>query len=462
MAEIAKIELPRFGGLDEDLPALPVGEYESRLAATIDRMAGAGLDILAVYADRAHSANIAFLSGFDARFEEALLLLDRSGARKLLVGNECMGYLPEAALKIETELFQDFSLMGQPRGDSRPLRRILADFGAAAGCSIGTIGWKYFGGELIDAAETAIEIPAYIVDLLRDMAGEGGSVRNAGALLSGAVDGLRLFNSADQIARFEFAAVRTSESVRAGVEGVREGVSEAELEALLRGDGLTRSCHPMISFGEKVQRGLSSPSGVRAKLGDAFVVAYGIAGALNCRAGVVAHGPDDLPAELREFYAAFAANYFDVVAAWYRRIRIGVTAGDVFAAAEEARDGELYDFAVNPGHYIHLEEWVNSPFAAGDATELASGMAIQMDIIPVSRGPFCYSNAEDGIALADEALRAELAQRFPACWTRIEGRRRFLADTIGIGLHETVLPLSNIPGWLAPYVLEPNNAFVLG
>jgi len=34
--------------------------------------------------------------------------------------------------------------------------------------------------------------------------------------------------------------------------------------------------------------------------------------------------------------------------------------------------------------------------------------------VQVSVGPFCYINGEDGIALADEALRSEIASLFPA------------------------------------------------
>ena len=56
---------------------------------------------------------------------------------------------------------------------------------------------------------------------------------------------------------------------------------------------------------------------------------------------------------------------------------------------------------------------VHSPFARDDATVLASGMALQMDIIPVSAGPFCCLNGEDGVVLADAALRDTLAVATP-------------------------------------------------
>ena len=328
------------------------------------------------------------------------------------------------------------------------------------GSSVGCAGWKYFEGPLVDHPAGALEIPAYIVDLLRNMVGDAEKIVNAGRIFMNPQDGLRLINSADQIAQFEFASIRTSESVLSVVRNVREGVAEIELEKLLQGSGLPFSCHPIVSFGEKVKRGLSSPSARRARLGDAFVVGFGVQGALTCRAGAVAHGAEDLPADLRKFYPRLAANYFQVVAAWYESLRIGARGGDVWQRVDSVRDNDRFSFAVNPGHYLHLDEWVHSPFSPGSEILLRSGMALQADIIPVSRGPFCYINAEDGIVLADEKLRAELASRFPACWRRIEKRRAFMKEAVGIRLHEDVLPLSNTPGWLAPYVLEPVRAFV--
>jgi hypothetical protein len=461
MIEIVPIELPDFGGRDEPLPPSPLSEYEQRLGAVVVRMKEAHLDFLVVYADREHFANMCFLTGFDPRFEEAVLLLDTTGRRWLLVGNECMGYLPDAALKCETVLFQEFSLMGQPRGDSRSLRAIFADFGIGEGASVGCAGWKYFEGPLFDNPTGAIEIPAYIVDLLRNLVGDPKKIRNAGALFMSPQDGLRVINSVNQIAQFEFASIRTSESVLSVVRHVREGVAENELERNLNGAGLPFSCHPIISFGEKVKRGLSSPSAKRARLGDAFVVGFGIQGALTCRAGAVARGPQDLPTELGEFYPRLTTNYFQAVACWYESLQIGARGGDVWQRVNAVRDDAAYTFAVNPGHYLHLDEWVHSPFSPGIGILLRSGMALQMDIIPVSRGPFCYINGEDGIVLADETLRAELASRYPAAWKRIEMRRNFMQGVVGIRLQEDVLPLGNAPGWLAPYVLEPARAFVI-
>jgi Xaa-Pro aminopeptidase len=461
MIRIARVERPQFG-TEGPLPPIVIEEYQSRLGMTVDRMTAAGLDFLVVYADREHSANLAYLTGFDPRFEEAVLLLDTRGNRLLLVGNECAGYLPDPSLKYQIELFQDFSLMGQPRGESKPLRAILSGFGIGKGAAVGCVGWKYYGGSLLDRAQAAIEIPSYIVDLLRHLTGDAALVGNATPLLMDVDTGLRVTNSATQIARFEFAAIRTSESVCAALLHLQEGVAEDELERHYHGSGIPQSCHPMVSFGEKVKRGLSSPSQNRAKLGDAFTVAYGLQGALTSRAGAVARGPEDLSEDLRDFYEAYVTNYFGVVAAWYRSVKVGAVAGEVFEAAESARDARLYSFAVNPGHYLHLDEWVHSPFARGSTTVLRSGMALQMDIIPISQGPFCYTNAEDGIVLADETLRADIAQHYPSCWRRMRARRDFMQDVLGIRLDESVLPLSNTEGWLPPFGLAPEKILIDG
>ncbi|MDP6608121.1 MAG: hypothetical protein QF463_03560 [Vicinamibacterales bacterium] len=459
MNRIASVQVPDFGR-SETLPDLPLDEYRARLDAATGRMQRDSLDILIVYADREHSATLAFLTGFDPRFEEALLLLDTAGRRLLLVGNECLGYLPDPSLGLDVELFQELSLLGQQRDGSRPLAAILGDFGVGAGRNVGCVGWKYFEAGLVDDPDRAIEIPSYVVDALRALTGDRGSVRNATALFMNPDDGLRLTNSADQIARFEFAATRTSESVLDVVRHLEPGTSEADLARLMRGDVLPQSCHPMLSFGEKARRGLSSPSHLRAARGDTYTTAFGIWGALTCRAGVVGNRRDDLPDGVADFYPAYVANYFDAVVAWYRTVTVGAVAGDVFAAVEAARDASLWHRAVNPGHYIHLDEWMHSPFTPGSQTVLRSGVALQMDIIPVSNGPFCYANVEDGIVLADDALRAELAGRHPAAWKRIDARRTFMTDALGIALDVSVLPLSNMPAWLPPYALDLDHALV--
>ena len=94
----------------------------------------------------------------------------------------------------------------------------------------------------------------------------------------------------------------------------------------------------------------------------------------------------------------------------------------------------------------------------GSRVELRSGTALQCDIIPATGTPYFTTNIEDGVALADESLRAELAAAYPGAWERIQARRRFMADALGIDLHPDVLPFSNLAGHLPPFLLRPDRA----
>ena len=118
----------------------------------------------------------------------------------------------------------------------------------------------------------------------------------------------------------------------------------------------------------------------------------------------------------------------------------------------------FFGIFLNPGHQLHLDEWVNSPIYAGSDIALASGMAFQVDVIPATGTDYFTTNIEDGIALADADLREALQSKYPEAWTRIDARRRFMATQLGITLRPEVLPFSNIPAYLPPFLLQPQRA----
>ncbi|MBL7816186.1 MAG: M24 family metallopeptidase [Saprospiraceae bacterium] len=453
---LKEIELPEFGQCAE-MPEIPASEYEKRFALALEAMKKDNLDFLLVFADREHNANLAFLTNLDPRFEEALLLLDAQGHRKMLLGNECMGYTGIVPIPMDYELYQPFSLMGQDRSLSRPLTTILADFGIQKTSRVGVAYYKTMN----EKNRKELEIPAYLADMLRKMVGRWGTVLNANAIFMHNDTGLRHHNGLEELVRMEWASCRTSESIKNIVNHVAVGVREYELAAFYKSDGLVYTCHPMVSTGEKAKIGLSSPSARQVQLGDAFTSAFGIQGALTCRAGFVATDEGTLTEELRQIFDPFWRNYFETVVTWYENVGIGVSASDVCAQVERARDKSLFDFAVNTGHTIHLEEWVNSPFTKKSKTKLYSGMALQMDIIPLSKKGAVCANMEDGIVLADAALRTEWAEKFPASWQRIVARRQFMIQHLGIQLKDEVLPLSNIPAYYAPYFLNPKRVAVV-
>jgi hypothetical protein len=138
-----------------------------------------------------------------------------------------------------------------------------------------------------------------------------------------------------------------------------------------------------------------------------------------------------------------------------------VPGGDLQAIIDRRLGDPFFGIFLNPGHQIHLDEWVNSPIFRGSTIPLASGMAFQVDIIPATGTDYFTTNIEDGIALADDALRASFAATYPEAWARIQARRAFMRDALGIDLHPDVLPLSNLAAALPPFLLRPDRVLAL-
>ena len=453
-ARLAEIALPEFG-MPETRPEIPGHVYGARVAALRERAEGGGYDRLVVYSDREHSANLSYLTGFDPRFEEAVLVLGPTGDPTILVGNECRGMAAQAPLKMNTVLFQDLSLPGQPRDRSAPLAEILGGVGIGRGSRVGVVGWKtYAGREVMDA-------PSYLVDELRRLTGPTGTVENATGILIDAADGLCVVNEIDQLAAFEYAACQTSGGLRRLLFGLQPGMTESEAVRLLGWNGMPLSCHLMLSAGPRAFLGMLSPGDRPIQRGDPFTVAFGVWGALNCRAGFVVGGADELPPGIAEYVERLVGPYFEAIAEWYGALRVGQTGGVLHEIIQRHIGDPFFGVSLNPGHQIHNDEWVNSPIAPGSRIELRSGMALQVDVIPATGTDFFTTNIEDGVALADGSLREALAAAYPGAWRRIQARRQFMNDALGIALHPDVLPFSNIPAYLPPFLLRPDRAMTV-
>ncbi len=166
MPHLIRIDWPDTGMPDLP-PDLSLPELQGRLAQTRAAMAGRGLDVLVVYGDREHFANIQWLTAFDPRFEEAVLVLTPSAAT-LLVGNECEPYtrispLVQAGI-ITVELVPSLSLISQPRKGTR-IADAIRDL-VPAGARAGSAGWKYFGTDEMDDPDQALDLPVYLADPL--------------------------------------------------------------------------------------------------------------------------------------------------------------------------------------------------------------------------------------------------------------------------------------------------------
>jgi hypothetical protein len=205
-----------------------------------------------------------------------------------------------------------------------------------------------------------------------------------------------------------------------------------------------------------------SPGDRPIERGDRFTVAFGVWGALNCRAGFVVGAADELPAGIRDYVDRLVGPYFEAIAEWYAALHVGQTGGALYDIIERRLGDPFFGIALNPGHQIQLDEWVNSPVSKGSQTELRSGMAFQVDVIPATGTDYFTTNIEDGVAIADGSLRDAFAAAVSGgMGKRIVARRDFMNNALGIELHPDVLPFSNIPAYLPPFLLRPDRALTL-
>ena len=147
--------------------------YEARIEALIARGAKAGLDAFAIYGDREHAANVAYLSGYDPRFEETLLVIVARQRPRLLVGNEGWGYAEICRRSLRARALPDLLACRRSRATARTsLTDILAGCGLKPGQRIGAIGWKPFGAGDAGFDETTLDLPSFIADTLRTLVGD--------------------------------------------------------------------------------------------------------------------------------------------------------------------------------------------------------------------------------------------------------------------------------------------------
>ena len=181
---------------------------------------------------------------------------------------------------------------------------------------MGCAGWKYFSDyEHPDGAHT-LEIPAYLADTLRELAG------------------------------------------------------------LIEYNGEPLGCHMTMATGNARERGLAGPSGEIIRHGNPIATNISYWGNNSCRAGWIAASNHDLPSKTRDYVENFAGKYFEVMAEWFGLLKIGTCGHDLAQLVSKKLPFGQCGIFLNPGHLIHLDEWVSSPVYPNSNVRLHSGMAI--------------------------------------------------------------------------------------
>lgn len=436
-----------------DLPSVTLSDLTlaARKAQVLARMRERGLETLVVYADKEHGGNFEYLTGFIPRFEEALLVLHADGEAVLVLGNENLKLAAHARLSNRVIHAPWFSLPNQPMGNQKTLPQLLQDAGISAGKPTGLAGWKLFG----DAG--MFDQPAFIVDAIRQAVGGDTPLVNATGIFISPADGVRTRNSANELAHYEYGANLASTAVLTALNAIAPGKREKQIGALLAADGQANNVVMIAATGERFADAWLYPGDKVIQRGDKFSLTTSFKGGLSSRAAYVVEGADELPEGVADYLDVVAIPYFRAVVAWLEHLRPGVTGGEMYQLIEQVLPKAQHRWHLNPGHLVADEEWLCSPIFPGSTIPLASGMLLQIDIIPSHPG-YAGASIEDTVALADEALRAQLAAEYPQLWARVQARRAYIEREIGIRLPQAVLPFSNTVGYLRPWLLDQQRA----
>ncbi|MDW2743555.1 M24 family metallopeptidase [Atlantibacter subterraneus] len=437
-----------------DVPSVPLTDatLKKRKSRVLARMAQLSLETLIVYADKEHGANFEYLTGFIPRFEEALLVLHQDGEAVLVLGNENLKLAAHARLENRVMHAPWFSLPNQPMTNAASLPDTLRLAGLADKKRIGVAGWKLFTSEYDDNTQL-FDLPSFIVDSLRAAVTPDCVLINATGVFISPANGVRVINTANELAHYEYGANLASTAILQALNAIEPGKTEKQIGALLAAEGQANNVIMIAATGERFASANLYPSDKVIQRGDKFSLTTSYKGGLSSRAAYVVANETELNPAVADYLDVVAIPYYRAVVGWLERMRVGVTGGEIYQLIETLLPKSEYHWHLNPGHLVADEEWMCSPIMADSAIPLASGMLLQIDIIP-SRAGYAGASIEDTVALADTALRAELARDYPAMWTRIIARRDYIQRYLGIRLSEDVLPLSNTVGYLRPWLLD--------
>jgi Xaa-Pro aminopeptidase len=431
-------------------------EYLQRIDQLRSKLHKRDLDFGVIYADREHSGNLNYFTGIFSPFEETILVIPRDEKESyLLSGNEIVDGMIHLS-PILDELYpiriQSFSLQGFFRDQSYQNRTLLSDtfreIGIAEESRIGLIGWKYLEEAEVDDPHDKHFVPGWIVDCLREISSRE-NVINASDIMFNPIDGLRIIHDAHQLATIERNSTLLTNIVNEVFSELEVGMSEVDVARCIQFSGEHYLYYPIICIGEeRIRLAYAMPSAeYKLSEGEQILISLGFGGAAHAREGrFVSHDKISNETPTHEIYSQF----FILKYLWLSNLALGKTGNELFQLVDQVYDREFF---INPGHNIdEYQEWTNSIFRRDEPNLLRSGMVFHIDIITQT-----FNN--DTIAIASKELREQLNTEYPETFSRIQYRRNYLQEVIGVKLDESVLPFSDNL-LIQPYLQSLDYVFV--
>lgn len=422
------------------------------------KMKERNLDYILVYADVEHGSNFEYLVGFFPRFEEALLLMSQQGDTYLIFGNENFNKTSKARIKATGLLCSEFSLPNQPNVSNKTLLEVLSKTPIKRNDKVGIIGWKLFPNEF-GYDKYYFDVPNFILEAVRKIVKNDLNITNETDLFIGH-NGIRTRNNANEIAHLEFGSSLASDAISDAMNKMEEGMTELELGDTMSKLGQHHSVVTIAASGERYIEGNMYPSANKVEVGDAIALTVGYRGGLSSRVGFAVNDAEELPANQKDYLTRVAKPYFKAYATWLEKISIGITGDEIFATIDAAFPRKDYGWYLCPGHLTATEEWMSSPIYEGSKERIKSGMVFQVDIIPSVKN-YTGVSAESTVLIADDTLKEQIKKSYPMMWRRMENRRNFIVDKLGIDLSPDVLPMCNTVAYLRPFLLKKDTCFVI-
>ncbi|MGX7031596.1 M24 family metallopeptidase [Vagococcus zengguangii] len=406
------------------------------------------ISTLVIYADKEHGSNFEYLAGFIPRFEEALLVMTISGEMSYILGNENANKASKARLSGKGIKCPIFSLPNQPMSETTPLVAYLEEANWDFSGQVGLVGWKL----LPEVMRATFDIPMMIVEAIMEMVDKEKLV-NATGMMIDPVDGVRTTNNANEIVHYEYGASLASDNLLRAMDALAIGVSEQEVGHLLQSNGQYPTIVTIAAFGERFEKANLYPTHRQLKEGDKVALTVAYKGGLSSRCGYAVETVEQLEQRDSGYLEEVVIPYMSAYFKWLETIKIGINGHDFYEQFEASYPKSKYGWHLCPGHLVADEEWLSSPFYSGSKAFVKSGMIFQIDFIPSQTGHQGVS-AESTIVMADEALRLELKRDYPEFWQRVEKRRDYIVNELGISLSDEILPLASTVGYLRPMFLN--------
>ena len=450
----AKAEKPATDAAD---PVMLTDEtMRCRKEKVLAAMYKKGLDKLIIYEDEQHHGNFSYLVGFYTRFEEALLILEKSGKMTLMLGNENLNKSSKSRFQCDAVHVSLFSLPNQPNRNDKSFEELLREAGISTRDRVGIVGWKNFTSKS-DNCVSMYEIPCYIMESIRKIVEDEKLISNETALFIGE-NGARTINNANEIAHYEYGAALASDAMLSAMDILDEGISEMELGEALIKNGQHTTVTTIAAAGERFIKGNMFPTVRKVEKGVPVSLTIGYEGGSSSRAGYAVSCEEELPKGAEQYMKEMAIPYFHAYVTWLEKIKIGMKGKELFDIIESVLPRNEYHWQLCPGHLTAEEEWMSSPIYEESEELLKSGMIFQIDIIPSKKGMSGVC-AESTVVLADDKLKTEIQKEYPEMWNRMEKRKQYIKKELNLDVSEDMLPMCSTVGYLRPYLL--NKQYVL-